>query len=253
MDESAGTHITASPVPAQNTQKQHLNRFVILLIIAIVFVLIAPEHIRNYILWNINEHRVLSALVLLFITLALSIIWSFGAKLDDLVFHFLNNYGPRSLAADRVMQLMTQVGNGLTAFIIAGIFYLLNRRIFAFQLIFGTISLWLLVEFIKLLVGRKRPYISLEAARIVGHKAGGYSFPSGHTSQAFFLVAFLGQALQLPLIPIVLLYLVAVITGVTRIYLGAHYPRDVIAGAFLGALWGYTANVLYGVVISGIG
>ena len=34
------------------------------------------------------------------------------------------------------------------------------------------------------------------------------------------------------------LYIIAALVGFTRVYLGVHYPRDVIAGAILGLIWG---------------
>lgn len=40
------------------------------------------------------------------------------------------------------------------------------------------------------------------------------------------------------------LYAVAVLVGFTRIYIGAHYPRDVIAGMALGSVWGILATVI---------
>jgi membrane-associated phospholipid phosphatase len=43
---------------------------------------------------------------------------------------------------------------------------------------------------------------------------------------------------ELPLIVALGLYAIAVLVGFTRVYLGMHYPRDVIAGAILGLLWG---------------
>jgi len=239
--------------PEQKIQAKHIHRFVLTLLIGVVTVIIAPPYIRAWIWWNIQQHQVLAAFFVLFIVLALSIIWSLGDKLDDFVFVYLNKYGPRTTFADRLMMLWTQVGNGLTSFILAAIFYFIGHRVFSFQLIFGTITLWLVVELCKLLVGRRRPYHTIEAARIVGSKAAGFSFPSGHTSQAFFLVTFFIQSFHFSWYAIVLLYLLAAVTGVTRIYLGAHYPRDVIAGAFLGTLWGYLASVLYGIVTSWIG
>jgi membrane-associated phospholipid phosphatase len=40
------------------------------------------------------------------------------------------------------------------------------------------------------------------------------------------------------------LYAVAVLVGFTRMYVGAHYPRDVIGGAVLGSIWGVLATLV---------
>ena len=42
------------------------------------------------------------------------------------------------------------------------------------------------------------------------------------------------------------LYAIALIVGVTRMYVGAHYPRDVLAGAILGSAWGLLGGMAYG-------
>ncbi len=60
-----------------------------------------------------------------------------------------------------------------------------------------------------------------------------YAFPSGHTSRAFAFAAVLGQ--QFPMWRWPLLSAAGLI-GFSRIYIGAHYPVDVIAGALLGVL-----------------
>jgi len=237
----------------KKTETNQLNRFVLTLIIGVVAVLVAPPYIREFIWRNVTQHKVLASFFLLFIVLALSVIWSLGAKLDELVFVFLNTHGIRTKFNDSLMVILTQIGNGLVALMLVVVFYLLNQRIFAFQFVLGTITLWLVVELSKLLISRKRPYLSIEATRIIGNKAGGFSFPSGHTSQAFFMATIFSQSFHLPWFVVLVMYLLAVITGITRIYLGAHYPRDVIAGAFLGTIWGYFASVLYGIVQTWIG
>ena len=43
-------------------------------------------------------------------------------------------------------------------------------------------------------------------------------------------------------------YATALAVGITRIYVGAHYPRDVLAGAILGSAWGLLAGIVYGYV-----
>jgi membrane-associated phospholipid phosphatase len=36
----------------------------------------------------------------------------------------------------------------------------------------------------------------------------------------------------------IIIYIIALLVGITRIYIGVHYPRDVIGGSVLGTAWG---------------
>jgi membrane-associated phospholipid phosphatase len=49
-----------------------------------------------------------------------------------------------------------------------------------------------------------------------------------------------------------LLYPAALLVAITRIYVGAHYPRDVFAGAILGSAWGILGAIVYGSLLNGI-
>jgi undecaprenyl-diphosphatase len=118
------------------------------------------------------------------------------------------------------------------AFVRAG----LHRQALAIALSFG--GAWLLWVLVKLLVARPRPPV--EHLQTVS----GSSFPSGHATQAsaFWLALVLAlrsagvsDAAGAVVSAIALTLLVAV--AASRVYLGVHYPGDVIAGALLGAAW----------------
>jgi membrane-associated phospholipid phosphatase len=54
----------------------------------------------------------------------------------------------------------------------------------------------------------------------------------------------LSHRFQLGIGGTVALHAVAVLVGFTRMYVGAHYPRDVIGGAVLGSVWGILATLV---------
>ena len=80
---------------------------------------------------------------------------------------------------------------------------------------------------LKHIVGRSRPLAEDNAEKT--------SFPSGHTTIAFTMATVAGHEYKKLRIP---LYTVAIGTAFSRIYLGRHYPSDVIAGALIGTLAG---------------
>jgi undecaprenyl-diphosphatase len=79
------------------------------------------------------------------------------------------------------------------------------------------------------------------------YRGGMYGFYSGHASNAFavalFVITIAGKKLKY-LIPVCLLY--ATLTAYSRIYLGVHYPGDILTGALAGTLLGTGMAVLHG-------
>ncbi len=86
---------------------------------------------------------------------------------------------------------------------------------------------------LKYIVKRPRPYITHPDINAVDTE-GSYSFPSGHTSGAFALATSL--SLNYPKwYVIVPSFAWAGLTGYSRMYLGVHYPSDVLTGAVIGS------------------
>jgi membrane-associated phospholipid phosphatase len=228
-------------------------RLISLTIGLVLFVIFLPSYMR-FVFWTgLQSHKILTSMLLVFCFLAISLVWSAGQKVDVWAFLVLNLRGSRPIWMDRAMSGFTQIGSGFGALGVALILFLANFRKLSYELILGSFLLWLVVELMKFLVHRSRPFIRLTQARIVGGRAIGQSFPSGHTSQAFFMATLIAQHFQFNLWIVILFYAVALLVGITRMYVGAHYPRDVLAGAILGSAWGLLGMIIEGNFLNVVG
>jgi undecaprenyl-diphosphatase len=102
---------------------------------------------------------------------------------------------------------------------------------------------------LKSLFRRRRPFLIHERARLVGRRPKDSSFPSGHTAAAF-----IGAALLSPYLPdfAPLFWIYALLVGFSRIYLGMHFPADVVAGGLAGAGLATLYGWLWGLVVAAI-
>ena len=149
----------------------------------------------------------------------------------------------RTPAADRLMLGATYIGSGQGVAVIAGaavlIAILLRRWRDALMITASLAAGSAFFSIAKLIIRRPRP--PLYDARIV---QGGFSFPSGHATMAAVLYATFAVILIRSFrsfwlrLPIALCATIAVLwIGLSRVYLGVHYPSDVLAGWAAGVLW----------------
>jgi undecaprenyl-diphosphatase len=105
----------------------------------------------------------------------------------------------------------------------------------------ATLGATLMSQALKRGLTRPRPDASIEGFEALAANPDRFSFPSGHTAAAFGVaVAFAGEPHGLG--PAALLLAVGI--GLSRVYLGAHYPLDVAAGATLGVFAGLASRLV---------
>ena len=93
---------------------------------------------------------------------------------------------------------------------------------------------------IKPLVGRPRPFVADPAIHVVGAICRPtFSFPSGHAALSFSAAVVLAHALRRGRAA---WYLLAALIAFSRVYIGVHYPIDVVVGTLVGLAVGYVVT-----------
>lgn len=175
-----------------------------------------------------------------FVTLTIQVVQLDVLLFDERIIGYLRSLESGVLTS--LMRIVTTSASGwiialLSALICGALFWKLQRRVKA-GLLAGAMALsGFLTFFIKLSVGRPRPEIYPWLASAVG-----LSYPSGHTLPAVVLagaVSLFSRRIcsrkQWAAISIILIVW-ALSVGVSRVYLGVHYPSDIIASICLGVM-----------------
>jgi undecaprenyl-diphosphatase len=149
---------------------------------------------------------------------------------DKNMVHFFSKRRRRALTA--FMRFMTQVGDGLVWFLLCVVFIAINLNA-GMALTFASLIQILFQKIIKHIFVRQRPYVRFEEISHEMSPPDRFSFPSGHTAGAFVIAFVFYYFYPFLFIPMLI---IASVIGFSRIYLGLHYPTDVLAGVILGFL-----------------
>ena len=106
---------------------------------------------------------------------------------------------------------------------------------FAFRASAGFALVLPLQELVKRSVKRLRPYMRDTRLQHLVIPPDAFSFPSGHTANAWLMTMLTVDTVPMLAAPMLLW---ALLVGVSRVALGVHYPSDVLAGAALGGCTG---------------
>ncbi|TPE47752.1 phosphatase PAP2 family protein [Maribrevibacterium harenarium] len=136
------------------------------------------------------------------------------------------------VAMTRLSRIVSRTADGPLYLVIAGIFIWQGQSQWAWVLAFGFTVERVLYFILKKGFKRNRPADILDGYTSVIRPSDQFSFPSGHTSGAFFMAFCLSEwfpGMQPAL------YLWATQVGCSRIFLGVHFPTDTMMGAVLGS------------------
>lgn len=158
--------------------------------------------------------------------------------LDARLFLWVNDL-PHGAWADRLLVPITLVTTGGWVWTLVGLMFArrsprMRQRVVREVLPSIAMATWLVEHPMKAYFRRTRPFIEIVQALVVGKKPGSWSFPSGHTAGAFA-----GALMLAPLWPsrAPWFFGLAGAIGFSRVYVGAHYPGDVLSGASLGMIY----------------
>ena len=141
---------------------------------------------------------------------------------------------------DKGMVLYTFLGNGGWAFIVLGLvllFFRKTRKAGASSLTAMLLGLLVTNLTLKPLVSRPRPWVVMENFVTLVTSSDMNSFPSGHTCAAFAFGVALCAVLPQKWVKAAAL-IAAALMGFSRLYVGVHFPSDVLVGALVGSLCG---------------
>lgn len=137
---------------------------------------------------------------------------------------------------DNFMVFITTLGNRGLIWVIISLVLMIKekyRKIGLYALLALLLVTILGEVVLKNIVGRVRPFESVEGIELLINKPVSFSFPSGHTASSFAMAGVLGEKIKKYRIPF---YILASLIAFSRVYLFVHNPSDIIAGIVLGFL-----------------
>ncbi len=183
-----------------------------------------------------KKKYILISILFIMFTIIMGLIFSdyivsFDDNIYNIIFNIRNNF------FDNFFKIITTFGNTITILCITIallVFLSQKERYIAGTTILLTV---LLNQALKYILQRPRP----NHMRLINQ--GGYSFPSGHAMISIavygFLIYFVAKKVKkmyLKYFTISILIILTLGIGISRIYLGVHYPSDVLAGYILSLM-----------------
>ena len=202
---------------------------------------VAPRPVRHYRAWIFQGY-------VLFAIIAFAVLFFLARQVAYFTFDVTFAKALQSLHSpplDILMEFVSGLGFNPLVYILAALIvafvFTVGLRWESVMLVFAAAGVSLLGAAVKIVVHRQRPTSDLVN---VFSKLNDYSFPSGHVLlfTAFlgfllFLIYTLARRSWVRTLGLISIGALVALVGLSRIYLGEHWPSDVIGGYLLGSLW----------------
>jgi len=166
-------------------------------------------------------------------------------KIDNSILQFIQ-INMRNSIMDKVMPLITSLGNGLTIWALIGVILIINKRYrkYGITIIFSLILCFIVGNLgLKPLVARTRPFNVTPLLNVLLIKPPtDFSFPSGHAMCSFAsgtIIFYMNKRLG------IFALVLSSLMGFSRLYLYVHYPSDVFCGMMIGILIGIISIIIF--------
>lgn len=166
-------------------------------------------------------------------------------SIDVFILEFVN-LSYHNFILDNLSLIISNMGLIYFWVIISIVLYLFGDKkgkSIAKKMIVVLVVTTILTQLIKIIVMRPRPYTELSNL-ILLDLGTDYSFPSGHTSTSTAMAYVLSREYKRWI-----LMLIPVIVGFSRLYIGVHYPSDVLGGFLLGLVIAYMVEYFFNLKI----
>jgi undecaprenyl-diphosphatase len=158
-------------------------------------------------------------------------------NIDTILFQYINNLAGRNLMVDAAGIFFAKYAEYPLLGALSIFLFIASKKYWPMvwqSFVAAIFSRFIVTELIRFLWARQRPFVGNDVHLLIG-EVNQFSFPSGHAAFYFALSAVVYSYNKKAGI---LFFATSFLIAVARIFVGVHWPSDIIVGALIGVLSG---------------